>query len=98
MAVLLSVVKIVGEILKIFLVVKDSGDDFLDGLRVGEFRWILFEDLLDWQNLSILKMGGWMLGDFLIGPIQGVSKTSESENGKGSGVGIFVLGHENPNW
>ncbi len=60
MAVLLSVVKIVGEILKIFLVVKDSGDDFLDGLRVGEFLWILFEDLLDWEDLSILKMGGWM--------------------------------------
>ena len=47
MAVLLSVVKIVGEILKIFLVVKDSGDDFLDGLRVSEFLGILFEDLLD---------------------------------------------------
>ncbi len=97
MAVLFSVVKIVGEIFEIFLVVKDSGDDFLDGLRVSEFLRILFEDLVDWEDLPILKMGGWMLGDFLIGAIQGVSKTSESENGNGSDVGIFVLGHENVN-
>ena len=47
MAVLFSVVKIVGEIFEIFLVVKDSGDDFLDGLRVSEFLRILFEDLVD---------------------------------------------------
>ncbi len=58
MTVFLSVVKVVGKVLEIFFAVKDSGNDFLNGLRICEILWILFEDLFDGQHFAFFNYIG----------------------------------------
>ncbi len=69
MAVLFSVVKIVGQVLEILFVVENSWNDFLYGLGVGEIFWILLEDLLNREYLSFLQVDSWALRGFLTGSV-----------------------------
>ena len=67
MTVLFSVVKVVGEVLEVFFIVENSGDNFLNGLGVSKIFGILLENLFNSEYLSLFKIVVGVFWSFLAG-------------------------------